>query len=76
MAKLPAIPYIIEQLRKHQSKAALNTAQLVYLLNAFGGNWNATHVEDLLAGRVKPTSVETAFLKRYLLSRFYAYNIS
>ena len=74
MPKYPAIQNIIEMLRMHMVKSSYNTAQVVVMLNAFGSNWNATHVDDLLAGRVKPTNFETAFLKRYLLDRFWDYN--
>ncbi len=72
----PTIPYIIDQLRRHQLKETYSDAQLVVQLNAFGSRWNATHVGDLLAGRVKPTTTESMFLKRYLLQKFYDYNIS
>ena len=74
MGNLPSIPSIVLQLRHHKVKSGYNTAQLVVMLNAFGSNWNATHVDDLLAGRVKPTEFEDRFLKRYLLDRFYDYN--
>ena len=74
MGNFPAIVGIVEQLRRHKVKATYNTAQLVVQLNAFGGNWNATHVDDLFAGRVKPTSNEVIFLQRYLLNKFYDYN--
>ncbi len=73
---LPKIPYIIDQLRKHQLKEAWSINQVTIQLNAFGSNWNETHVADLLAGRVKPTTNESMFLKRYLLQKFYNYNIS
>jgi len=74
MPKYPTLPNIIEMLRVHMEKETYSIADLVVMLNAFGSNWNATHVGDLLAGRVKPTSFETAFLKRYLLDRFWDYN--
>lgn len=74
MPKYPALPNIILQLRHHMTKSGYNTAQVVVMLNAFGSNWNATRVDDLLAGRAKPTNFEIAFLKRYLLDRFYDYN--
>jgi len=74
MGNFPAIPDIVLQLRHHQTKQGYTTAQLVVMLNAFGWTWNATHVGDLLAGRVKPTANETTFLQRYLLDRFYDYN--
>lgn len=73
---LPTIVAINEQLRRHQLKEGYSIAQLVVQLNAFGSNWNATHVGDLLAGRVKPTTDEQMFLKRYLLNKFYVYNNS
>ncbi|MCW4050769.1 MAG: hypothetical protein NWE89_13645 [Candidatus Bathyarchaeota archaeon] len=76
MGKLPTIVAINEQLRRHQLKEGYSVAQLVVQLNAFGSNWNATHVGDLLAGRVKPTTTESMFLKRYLLNKFYDYNNS
>ena len=66
----PTIPYIIDQLRRHQLKEAWSINQLTIQLNAFGSNWNETHVSDLLAGRVKPTTGESMFLKRYLLQKF------
>lgn len=74
MGNFPAIVNTIEQLRRHKRKAAYNTAQLVVQLNAFGGNWNTGHVDDLFAGRVKPTGDEVIFLQRYLLNKFYVYN--
>ena len=76
MANLPTIPDTMEQLRRHQLKEGYSVAQLTAALNAFGSRWNAAHVGDLLAGRVKPTIDESMFLKRYLLSKFYNYNIS
>lgn len=76
MGKYPSIVGIVEQLRRHKVKETYNTAQLVVQLNAFGSNWNATHVDDLLDGRVKPTSDEVIFLQRYLLNKFYDYNNS
>jgi len=76
MGKLPSIVNIIEQLRRHKRKEAYNTAQLVVQLNAFGGNWNATHVDDLLDGRTMPSGNEAMFLRRYLLNKFYDYNNS
>jgi len=74
MTNLPVIVNIVEQLRRHRRKEDYNTAQLVVQLNAFGSNWNATHVDDLFAGRVKPTGNEVLFLQRYLLNKFYDYN--
>ena len=74
MGNYPAIVSTVEQVRRHRRKEGYNTAQLVVQLNAFGGNWNATHVDDLFAGRVKPTSDEVIFLQRYLLNKFYNYN--
>jgi len=74
MGNYPAIVNTVEQLRRHKVKETYNTAQLVVQLNAFGSNWNATHVDSLLAGRVKPTSDEVIFLQRYLLNKFYDYN--
>ena len=56
MGNFPSIVGIVEQVRRHRRKEGYNTAQLVVQLNAFGGNWNATHVDDLFAGRVKPTN--------------------
>lgn len=74
MGNFPSLPNIVEQLRAHMLKSGYSTAQLVVMLNLFGSNWNATHVDDLLAGRVKPTGTETIFLQRYLLDRFWDYN--
>ncbi len=73
---LPTIVAINEQLRRHQEKETYTVDQLVVQLNAFGGNWNAAHVGDLLTGRVKPTDFDTMFFTRYLLNKFYNYNNS
>ena len=74
--QLPTIVAINEQLRRHMEKETYSIAQLVVQLNAFGGNWTAAHVADLLTGRVKPTDFDTMFFTRYLLNKFYNYNNS
>ena len=74
MSNLPAWPLdTVEMLRLHQEKEGYSHAQLADTLTIFGWTWNATHVGDLIAGRVKPTNEEKQFFVRYLLSYYVAY---
>jgi len=74
---LPKMPYdLVEILRMYKTKSGLNNAQIAVALAGFGGTWNETYIEKLLAGTVKPTESEKIFFTRYFIGRYRAYLIS
>lgn len=66
----------IQQLRQYQAKNSYTDAQVAELMTVFGWTWSETHVADLLNGRLKPTETEQEFIKRFMLNKFFDYNIS
>lgn len=72
----PTIPIESEQLEKYRYKNGYTAAVLATDLSDFGRTWSTTHVAALLAGRKKPTADERVFIRKFLLQRFYDYNIS
>ena len=74
---LPEIPNIVAQMAQLKAKQGYTNAALAALLDVFGfGPWVEAHLDDLFAGRTRPTADEEMFFQRYLLNAFYVYNSS
>ena len=70
----PSIPGEVEMLSKYKHKNGLTSAQTAVLMAAFGGKWLEDYVNDLLKGKVKPTSYDKIFIRLFLLDRYYNFN--
>jgi len=72
----PSIPGEVLQLDKYRVANALTAATLATDMSTFGWTWTTAHVADLIAGRRKSTGDERVFIRKFLLQRFYDYNLS
>lgn len=70
----PTIPGEMEQLERFRDASGYTAATLATNMSIFGWTWSTAHVADLMAGRVKTTSNERVFIRKYLLMRFYQAN--
>jgi hypothetical protein len=70
----PSIPGEMEQLERYRDANGLTAAVLATAMSAFGWTWNTDHVADLMAGRVKTTSNERVFIRKFLLKEYYDVN--
>ena len=70
----PTIPGEMEQLERYRDANGFTAAVLATDLSTFGWTWNTAHVADLMAGRVKTTSNERVFIRKFLLQRYYDVN--
>ncbi len=75
MAKPPGLSLdIIEMVRLHQAKEGFSDAVLAAALLSFGGwTWPTARVQQLLAGKTKPTAEEVVYFKHYLLYYYVIY---
>lgn len=70
----PTIPGEMEQLERYRDANGFTPAVLATDMSTFGWTWSTAHVADLIAGRIKSTSNERVFIRKFLLQRYYEVN--